>query len=214
VKVQNQELSDGNRFDSQAFHLHQRQQESVAIGQQAGEEEEAVDDGKEKRIRDRNALYSRRKYYKKKIEVEVTQDEAHRLQTQKSDLLQEQKRLEQLYTRAQQTIRMYESNVMAVAVAHQQDQQARRLHDAAILLASTHAAAAQRHHSHVPTTQAAAAAAAFAQYHYSHAPTRQAAATATAANPTASPPSLSELLAFLAARAAAHPPRRDNNNYS
>jgi hypothetical protein len=57
------------------------------------------------RNKTRNAVYSRRKYERKKIEIQVIKTEARRHKMQNAQLLQEQQRLEQLYAQAVAVVR-------------------------------------------------------------------------------------------------------------
>jgi hypothetical protein len=68
----------------------------------------------EEELRQRNAMYSKRKYNRKKIEVEVQRDQCKHLQTQNEYLRNEGLRLQELCQRAQQCVLDF----------HQQQQQA------------------------------------------------------------------------------------------
>jgi hypothetical protein len=75
-----------------------------------GEEElMEPEEDKEKRLRQRNAHYSRRKYERKKIEIQVMKEQAHRLQVENKAFGQEQKRLEKLLAEAQRVVKIHES---------------------------------------------------------------------------------------------------------
>jgi hypothetical protein len=65
-------------------------------------------EAEEIRLKKRNALYSRRKYERKKVEIEVMKKEARRHKIQNGRLLEEQQRLEQLLAQAMKCIDKHE----------------------------------------------------------------------------------------------------------
>jgi hypothetical protein len=98
-------------------HPHGREEEEEAFVADNGTEkiknteskkEEDEEESIRTNLRQRNALYSRRKYERKKIEVEVMKTEAHRHEMQNVNLLQEQQRLEKLYAKAIKCIKKHE----------------------------------------------------------------------------------------------------------
>jgi hypothetical protein len=74
------------------------------------EEEEETKVNEALRNKQRNAVYSRRKYQRQKIWIEVTKSEARRHRVQNAKLRQEQKRLEQLLAQAIQCIKEHEGD--------------------------------------------------------------------------------------------------------
>jgi hypothetical protein len=106
--------------DDSPLYCPQEDSEATALQlnpQRQEEEEEAVVDNEEankETIRNfkkqRNAFYSRRKYERKKIEIEVMKKEAGRHRTQHVNLLQEQQRLKQLYAKAIKCINKQQEN--------------------------------------------------------------------------------------------------------
>jgi hypothetical protein len=62
-------------------------------------------------VRKRNALYSRRKYHRKKIEVEVLRNQSTDLSQQNYDLKKEGDRLERLLMAARSQVAIYEATV-------------------------------------------------------------------------------------------------------
>jgi hypothetical protein len=66
-----------------------------------------IEETTEEKLRKRNAIYSRRKYIRKKIEIEVFQDQHKTLSVEKQRLLCEQARLEGLISQAAGCVEMY-----------------------------------------------------------------------------------------------------------
>lgn len=71
------------------------------------------DEPSTERHRTRNAVYSRRKYLRKKIEFEVLETESTRLQTENAELKREEKRLEDLLRAALQEVEKYHRGALA-----------------------------------------------------------------------------------------------------
>jgi hypothetical protein len=78
-----------------------QQQEAAAEGGGTLEEQEAA---KKAMVRKRNALYSRRKYVRRRIEIEVMEDQRSNLVAKNASLLREQRRLEALVAAAMQCV--------------------------------------------------------------------------------------------------------------
>jgi hypothetical protein len=88
-----------------------------------------VEESQEERLRKRNALYSKRKYARKKIEIEVLQDQHRAFSEDKHRLVREKERLEGPLAQARECADMYErgdqaglDSILATQVALQQQQ--------------------------------------------------------------------------------------------
>jgi hypothetical protein len=137
---------------------HSRQQEAVVVVDKKAKKE--IDDH---RLKERNALYSRRKYERKKIEIEVMKKEASRHRIQNANLLQEQQCLEHLYAKAMKCIKKHEEREDRKGVEVQDVMQQQQPHHASMLAAARGSpppshSASQRHASILAVAATAASA--------------------------------------------------------
>jgi hypothetical protein len=66
-----------------------------------------VEESQEARLRKRNAMYSKRKYIRKKIEIEVLQDQRKACNAENQRLLREHERLKRLLAQSEECVDMY-----------------------------------------------------------------------------------------------------------
>jgi hypothetical protein len=85
-----------------------------------------AEESKEEKLRKRNALYSRRKYIRKKIEIEVLQDQQKKFSEDNKRLVWEQQRLEGLLSQVTECVEMHNRGdqtglaILTAQVARQQ----------------------------------------------------------------------------------------------